>query len=149
MITDFELPLSEHSNIVFRPDRYDTSLFEIAKLKPDGESYAYNAVRFKKEKVEDLYSLLMKGLFLPKNPSPFVSTQINGTTVRIVNYLGEFNTEYKTYKFTYTEWDGSEKYDFRVWYNNYTECDKGMRLTEDECFNLALFLKRNFDCKIK
>ena len=52
-----------------------------------------------------------------------------------------FYAEYHNYLFSYTDWDCSKKYDFHPWYNNYTECDKGIRLTEDECSGLFAILK--------
>ena len=50
MNIDIEFALNENKDIVFRLDRQNPHLFEIAKLKPNSESYAYNAVRFKIDK---------------------------------------------------------------------------------------------------
>ena len=141
MNLEFEFPLNENKDIVFRLDRQHSHLFEIAKLKSNNESYAYNAVRFGFEKLEELYNLLEIGLKSPKSDVAIHTTRINGTQVKILNYFGTFETEYKNYHFTYTDWGCSEKYDFHPWYNNYTECDKGIRLTEDECSELLMVLK--------
>ena len=138
---NFEFPLSENGDIVFRLDKYNPRLFEIAKLKDDGESYAYNAVRFGFDKLDELYKLLEIGLKTPKSDVSIVTTRINGTQVRILNKFGTFVTEYHTYLFSYTDWDCSEKYDFHPWYNEYTKCDKGIRLTEDECSELLVVLR--------
>lgn len=141
MSINFEFPLNENKDIVFRLDRQHSHLFEIAKLKPNNESYAYNAVRFRVEKLEELYDLLELGLKTPKSEVAIRTTRINGTQVRILNYFGTFDAEYKNYQFTYTDWDCSEKYDFHTWYNDYDECEKGIRLTEDECSELLMVLK--------
>ena len=141
MNVDFKIPLSENGEIVFRLDRHQPNLLEVAKLKNSDESYAYNAVRFGFEKLEELYKLLELGLNTPKSEVAIHTTRINGTHVRILNCFGTFNTDYKNYLFTYTDWDCSEKYDFHPWYNNYNECDKGIRLTEDECYNLLNAVK--------
>lgn len=149
MNTEFKFPLNKNGDIVFRLDRYDENLFEIAKLKNSTESYAYNAVRFKKENIKKLYDLLEIGLQTPKSTTPVITTNINGSTVRILNLFGNFDAGYRTYQFAYTDWEGSEKYDFHPWYNNYTECDKGIRLTEDECSTLVAILKMWFYLKNK
>lgn len=137
----FEFHLNKNKDIVFRLDRQNPHLFEIARLKPDNESYAYNAVRFRVEKIKELYDLLELGLNTPKSKTSIRTTKINGTQVRILNYFGTFEAEYKNYQFTYTDWNCSVKYDFHSWYNDYTECDKGIRLTEDECCELLMTLK--------
>lgn len=144
MNTENGIPLSDDGNIVFRLDRHDKKLFEIAKLKKDGESYAYNAIRFRMESLRELYNLLDLGLKTPKSTLPILKTKINGTTVKILNHFGEFDAGYRVYQFTYTDWAGSEKYDFHPWYNNCTECDKGIRLTEEECSKLVMILKMWF-----
>lgn len=141
MNIDFEFPLNENKDIVFRIDKLNTNLFEVAKLKQNDESYAYNAIRFKIEKIRDLYNLIEIGLKTPKSDTSILTTRINGTQVRILNYFGTFNAEFKNYLFTFTDWGNSEKYDFHPWYNNYTECDKGIRLTEDECRELLTILR--------
>lgn len=141
MNVDFEFPLNENKDIVFRIDKQNTDLFEVAKLKLNDESYAYNAVRFRIGKIRDLYNLLEIGLKTPKSDTAILTTKINGTQVRILNHFGTFDAEYKNYLFTFTDWGCSEKYDFHPWYNNYTECDKGIRLTEDECRELLTILK--------
>ena len=138
---NFEFILNENNDIVFRLDKYNENLFEIAKLKNDDESYAYNAVRFEFDKIEELHDLLELGLNTPKSELPVVTTRINGTQVRILNRFGVFDTRYKIYQFTYTDWDHSKKYDFHPWYNDYSACDKGIRLDEDECRNLLTALK--------
>ena len=140
MNTKFEFPLNENKDIVFRLDEQHPNLFEVAKLKPNNESYAYNAVRFRIEKIEELYNLLKIGLKTPKSEVAIRTTKINGTQVRILNYFGTFEAEYKKYQFTYTDWGGREKYDFHTWYNDYDECEKGIRLTEDECSELLMAL---------
>ena len=145
-MVEYSIPCSDiaivhNGEIVFRLDRQHSNLLEIAKLKNDNESYAYNAVRFGFDKLEELYKLLELGLKSPKSEIALRATRINGTQVRILNYFGTFNADYKSYLFTYTDWDCSEKYDFHPWYNNYTECDKGIRLTEDECYNLLNAVK--------
>lgn len=144
MDTEFEYLLSEGGDIVFRIDKYNRKLYEIAKLKTKNESYAYNAIRFRKEKLKDLYDLLNIGLHTPKSDEPILTTNINGTSVEILNYFGEFEAEYHKYQFMYTLWNCDEKYDFHPWYSNYTECDKGIRLTHAECFKLAWILKKKF-----
>lgn len=141
MNTNFEFPLSEKGDIVFRIDRYNSSLFEIAKLKDDGESSAYNAVRFGLDKLNELCKLVELGLKTKKSDIAMLTTKINGTQVRILNKFGLFNAEYHDYLFSYTDWGGSDKYDFHPWYNNYTECDKGIRLTEEECSELLAILR--------
>ena len=138
---DFEFPLSENGDIVFRLDKYYENLFEVAKLKNETESYVYNAIRFTEEDIPILCNLLEVGLKTPKSELPLVVTKINGTQVKIFNSFGQFGAAFKTYEFTYTDWDGSEKYDFHPWYSNYTVCDKGIRLTEDECSELLSVLK--------
>jgi len=137
----FEFPLSENGDIVFRMDRCHSNLFEIAKLKNGEESYAYNAVRFGVDKIDELYNLLELGLNTPKSDVAILTTKINGTQVRILNKFGIFDAEYKNYLFSYTDWDCSKKYDFHPWYNNYTVCDKGIRLTEEECSELVAILR--------
>ena len=141
MNIEFEFPLNENKDIVFRLDRQCSHLFEIAKLKANNESYAYNAVRFRVEKLKELHDLLTLGLNTPKSEIPIRTTKINGTQVKILNYFGTFNAEYKNYQFMYTDWDCSEKYDFHTWHADYTQCEKGIRLTEEECSELLTALK--------
>ena len=146
---DFEFFLSDNKDIVFRLDKYYENLYEVAKLKNETESYAYNAIRFTKEDIPILCNLLEAGLKAPKSDLPLIVTKINGTQVKIFNTFGYFGAAFKTYEFTYTEWDGSKKYDFHPWYNDYTQCDKGIRLTEEECLELLAVLKFQTTYKIR
>lgn len=104
-----------------------------------------NCIKFSKNSLEQLYIILKTAINTPKSDSPIRTEIICGSTVHILNKFGSFCSYNSTYDVTYTQWDGRNKYDIRYWDGSISELPKGIRLTEEECFNFVRLLDKEFE----
>lgn len=140
--------LSIDGKLYFRfTDWQGNQKFELRYWGDDGETPWDNEIKFTRDELQKLYILLIIGLHTPKQQNPIATTKMYGQIVNVYNYFGDVG-DTVDFQFTYTSWDGIYKYDLRHWGDKFSDCWKGVRMTEEECKVLIRILDKEFGCKI-
>lgn len=121
--------------------------FELRYWGDDGETPWDNEIKLTRDELRKLYLLLFIGLHTPKQPSPIATIKKYGQIVNVYNYFGDVG-DTNLFQFTYTSWDSMCKYDLRHWDNNFSDCWRGVRMTEGECKVLLRILDKEFGYKM-
>lgn len=137
--------LSPDSRLYFRfTDWCGTQKFELRYWGCEGTQPFDNEVKFTRKELQELYYILKDALCTPKASIPFFVTKKENTFVKILNYYGEIKG-WTNFQVTYTSWNDVEKYDIRHWEENFSDCWKGVRMTEEECENFVHILAKEFE----
>lgn len=118
-------------------------LYDLRGWKENGTKPFDNEVKFAKEELEHLHSLLKLAINAAKPEIPLYVLKKGNRIVKVFNHFGELDCGIKM-QFTYADWGYGSKYDIRYWEENFSDCWHGVRLSKEECINLIKILEKEF-----
>ena len=103
----------------------------------------YKGVTFSEGEIKALLPILKEGKSKNKGLTPRYRVSLGAGEAVIYEVFGEYKkTNSKSGKVTYTSWGSSPKYDIRTWSLDFSNCGKGVTLTESECDSLIAVLTK-------
>lgn len=115
--------------------KYDLRRWDNTNTQP------YKGVTFDEEDLDYLLESLHIATELPKKSTPVRVVPCGKVTAKILDVYGTIpNSGDWPKQITYTDWGHGPKYDLRPWSPDYTQCGKGIALTEAECMRLIEIL---------
>lgn len=136
--------LSPDSLLYFRyTDWCGNQKFELRYWGDNGETPWDNEIKLTKNELKKLHELLKIGINSKKSDSSIATIKKYGKFVKVLNYFGSVGDTID-FQLTYTDWDGVCKYDLRHWEYEFSDCWRGVRMTENECKVLIKILDKEF-----
>lgn len=134
---------TKNSSLELRLIKWNSSVkYDLRRWGENGTK-PYKGVTFTEGEIKKLLPILKEGKAKNKSMTPRHKVSLGAGEAIIYEVFGEYKkTNSKSGKVTYTSWGSAPKYDIRSWALDFSNCGKGVTLTESECDSLIAILTK-------